>query len=200
MNEPFYIPSSFFLTKSLKSSVHFIPKYSTSQFRLTTFQVLNSHLWPVATILDLSDLSSIPVTGYSQGTKAALRLRLRFQSLWLAKGGFSRCPSGFHLFWRWHTHVLQSVLRYAVKVTITNGSKYQQLQTIYRGIPRLPVSFTCILTFFFEEANDHTSRNCVQSLHMSMSVCHPRKHHHLCLAAGRNKQAQKSSIKSNDLP
>lgn len=41
----------FFCTKSLKSNVFFY-FYSTSGFRLPISEVLNSHKWPVAIVLD----------------------------------------------------------------------------------------------------------------------------------------------------
>lgn len=35
-------------------------EHSTSQIRVSTFQVLGSHMWPVATMLGSTDLEHIP--------------------------------------------------------------------------------------------------------------------------------------------
>ena len=56
-----YIPFPFvlfcFRVRSLKSGVDF--SLTPSQFRLTTFQVLSSHMWLVATVLDNTALSCV---------------------------------------------------------------------------------------------------------------------------------------------
>lgn len=61
----------FFSTKTLKK-IQFI-FYSPFQFGLATFQVLSSHVWQVATILDNARLGSIYNLQEIQGTEERVR-------------------------------------------------------------------------------------------------------------------------------